>query len=344
MRNYFKDKKFKLLYLDIESGIPISWIPRLIVDDETNMSQVIAARAGPVSNEPYSGYDYKVDVRFHEGQSLIKTELRDIFDHFCTVTEMEWTKFLAVNPEKSDELITTLGYLDKTTVNRLLLLAVDDGKPTKDDSNYEWSCKKITVGGPELVLDFLLSVFCNHDNCEWVSRDDPSVKFQPVDDLSSLLWGENIPSLYMKVPIYDFSNFSGIDHLREYEEDYDDEFERYKSSNHYYYYSVNLKALSKLEGMIRIPPRVLKILTKEQKAELDAEIPKILKGELDYIAKSVLQQKVDSYEDDQASRYAQMREREWASSMYDALGGNGVDNVYMNDGLSLTPDGQMVDD
>lgn len=42
--------------------------------------------------------------------------------------------------------------------------------------------------------------------------------------------------------------------------------------------------------------------------------------------------------------YGRMREAAWAADMYDICGGDGVCNAYLSDGVSITPDGHLVDD
>lgn len=42
--------------------------------------------------------------------------------------------------------------------------------------------------------------------------------------------------------------------------------------------------------------------------------------------------------------YEQMEAAAWASCMYDICGGDGEGNAYLSDGISITPDGRLVDD
>lgn len=45
-----------------------------------------------------------------------------------------------------------------------------------------------------------------------------------------------------------------------------------------------------------------------------------------------------------ASNYARIEAAAWASDMYDICGGDGESNAYLGDGISITPDGHLVDD
>lgn len=45
-----------------------------------------------------------------------------------------------------------------------------------------------------------------------------------------------------------------------------------------------------------------------------------------------------------SSDYGRMAATAWASDMYDICGGDGEGNAYLGDGISITPDGDLVDD
>lgn len=45
-----------------------------------------------------------------------------------------------------------------------------------------------------------------------------------------------------------------------------------------------------------------------------------------------------------ASDYGRMEAAAWAADMYDICGGYGEGNAYLGDGISITPDGHLVDD
>ena len=347
MGNYFKDKKFRLIFLDVEGGIPISVIPRVIFDDQTEKSLVIAARGGPMDFNSYLSPGWKMEVKYSSDEQPKKVDFKDIYDHVCTLKEEEKKNFLKINSNVADEILERMRGLESGTISRLLVLAEEDEQTVEKPIGAEILCFKVKEGGPELVIEFLLSAFSRRDDWEWVRRDDPLQRYSPPDDFSFRLGGmtDEEKTAHKQIPIYDFSINSNLDDLIEYEEEFDDDADHfYRSSGYFYYYSVNLKALAKLKEMIHIPWRVQEVLTPDQVAKLDAEVPSILMSELDYIARSVLKQKVDSYVNDRARQYERMRAQQWASDMHDVLGGDGEGNVYMGEGLSLTPDGRLVDD
>ena len=347
MANYFKDRKFRLFYLDIKGGIPVSIIPRVITEDSTDQSMVIAARGGPLSFNSYLNPGRKIDVQFAIDKPAQKKYFKEIYDYICSLKESERTSFLNINPNVAEEIVEGMRWVERECVSRLLVLAQHDGQPVEKPTDTEFLYYEVKEGGPELVLEILLSAFCSRDDWDWVRRDDPSVKYVPPDDFSFRFGGltDEEKEEYKEIPVYDFSSNPNLDALIEYEEEFDDDGDNfYRSSGYFYYYSVNLKALTRLTEKIYIPWRVREVLTPEQIEKLDAEVPGILMSDLDYIARSVLMQKVDSYVDDRARQYDRMRAQQWASDMYDVLGGDGEGNVYMSDGMSLTPDGRIVDD
>lgn len=351
MINYFKDKKFRLSYLDMDGGIPIYCIPTIFINNETKKSQVIAARAGPLSHSSNLSSGISIDVMFTEGSESIKTKFEEIYEHISSLSNNEREIFLALNYEKSESILNSINIFEGVTVNRLLILSENDGIYPEDPSNSDWTIKEIKEGGSELVIDFLLSRFCRYDEYEWVRRDDPSVKFSPSYDLE-FSWSLTDSGMsqaeeaeHKRVPVYNLSNNATLDDLIEYEKYFDDDdFDWVRATNDYYYLNVVLDKLSKLTDMINIPQRILGVLTAEQKTQLDTQVPQILLGNLDYIVRSVLNQRVDSYSDDQASKYQSMHAQQWGSDMYEILGGDGEGNAYMSDGLSITPDGRIVDD
>jgi hypothetical protein len=347
MENYFKDKKFRLFYLDIEGGIPVSIIPRIITEDSTDRSLVIAARGGPLSFDSYLNPGRKLEVKFSIEKTVKEKYFKEIYDHITSLPESERANFLDINPSVSEEIVEEMRGLESECVRRLLVLAQDDGQPIEKPTDIEFLYFEVKEGGPELVLEFLLSAFCSRVNWDWVRRDDPSVKFVPPDDFSFQIGGltDEEKEEYKEISVYDFSWNTNLDELIEYEEEFNDIGDCVeRSSGYFYYYSVNLKALTRLVEKIYIPWRVREVLTIEQIEKLDAQVPEILMSDLDYIARSVLMQKVDSYVDDRARRYDSMRAQQWASDMYDVLGGDGEGNVYMSGGLSITPDGRITDD
>ena len=347
MGNYFKNKKFRLIFLDIEGGIPVSVIPRIITEDATDQSMVIAARGGPLTFNSYLNPGRKMEVKFSVEKLVQEKSFKEIYDHICSLKESERATFLGMNPTVAEEIVAIMRGLETECVRRLLVLAHNDGKPVEKPTDTEFLYYEVKEGGSELVLEFLLSAFCSRVNLDWVRRDDPSVKYIPPDNFSfriSRLTDEEKKE-YKEILVYDFSSYPNLDALIEYEEEFDDDWDQvYRSSGYFYYYSVNLKALSRLTEQIYIPSRVRKVLTPEQIDNLDAEVPEILMSDLDYIARSVLMQKVDSYVGDRARQYDRMHAQQWASDMYDVLGGDGEGNVYMSDGMSITQDGRIVDD
>jgi hypothetical protein len=341
MKNYFKDKKFQLLFLDQEGGFKIQDIPRMIWDDEKNKSCVIAARGSAMSSDHWMCD--RVEVRIKDESTSSKQKFKDVLDHICSLSNESFTSFMTLNAESKETIESLIELTSDVTVERLLLLVESDGSSIEGINSEHFKFCEIRDGGPELVIDFLLSKFCHHMNSKYISKVDPSrdIELSPLSILINTLDQEQ--SEYEEITSYDLSNHSTFHDLIEYDED-TDEGQRYKSSPLYYYYSVNLKAVERLEEKIDIPYRVEKILTEDQKTKLADEVPSILANELDYIAQSVLMQNVDSYSDDQDQKFRRMQEAQWSAGMYEAFGGDGQSNAYLGDGISITPTGKLVDD
>jgi hypothetical protein len=338
MTKYFKDKKFWLAFLDHPEGLRPSVIPRFIFDEATGKSLVVAARGGPMEGQSIP--DFNLSIRISENAPIKEQTFRDIYDYICNARQTsDFENLLKLNPESAETIMETVSELERSRVPRLLVLAESDGSSTDGlfGNPKDWACCIVKEGGPELVIDFLLSRFCRRTLTGWFHQDDPSVKVY-----SEPPWDE---SGYVSFTDYHFSNSSTFEDLVKHEEDFDDEAcKTYRTSADFYYYSVNLEALPKLDQMIRIPYRVRRVLTAEQSGLLDAQVPEILLHELDYIAKSVLRQRVRSYRDDQRNEYRRRSAQAWGSAMYDALGGDGEDDVYLGEGLCLSRSGRVVDE
>ena len=285
---------------------------------------VISARASEVSSDHLRGET--INVKLKEGQQLVKKTYRELFNYMWFLSEADFENFMLLNKDKKEILVGLKeGLFKDTTVRRLLVLLEHDGKPWEELLPKDWECCIVKTGHAELAIEFLLSKFCHAESFDWYRRDDPSVKYQPDEDdeidLLRFLLPEIDPLVYKKVWKYEFVNSSDLSELVEYWEYYDEDGGLQRNSDDYYYFSVNLKALDHLRHLIYVPSRVQEILTDEQSRLLEAQVPEILMGELDYIARSVLLQEVDSYRADRIRAYGEAMSQEWSSGMYEVLGG-----------------------
>lgn len=347
MRNYFKDKKFCLIFLDHVKGIPISGIPKMFRSEVTGQSCVVAARASEVSDDSFLGEF--VDIRYQKDGKQVKKKFKEVYDYILSLPAHEAENFIGNNEESTEKISYLADLVKDITVYRLLVLIESDGFGLNGLNKEEWKCCRVEEGGAELVVSFLLSKFCHNVEASYKHKTDPMKNFGPenakMSSLNDLIYGENWIDTFEVTTHYDFSNHSTFQDLIEFEEEWDmhSHFNA-KISNAFYYYSVDFKALKTLEQKISIPYRVEKILSDEQKAELDAEIPQILMEDLDYIAQNVLLQKVANYKEDKAMSYERAMSAQWASDIYETLGGDGENNAYLGDGVSITPSGKLVDD
>ena len=315
--------------------------------EESDDSCVIAARASEVSDDSFLGEF--VDIRFQKDGKKVKKKFKEVYDHILSLSTDDAENFIAINQDSEEKISYLTDLVKDITVSRLLVLIESDGLGLNGLRSEEFKCCRVEEGGPELIVNFLLSKFCHSVEASYLHKTDPTKNFGPenakMESLNSLIYGESWLEDFDVTIHYNFSNHSTFQDLIKYEESWDTDSNFHeKVSNAYYYYSVDLKALMKLEDQISIPYRVEKILTDEQKSKLDADIPQILLNDLDYIAQNVLLQKVDNFQDDKAMSYQRMMSAQWATDMYDTLGGDGDGTVYLGGGMSITSSGKLVDE
>jgi hypothetical protein len=344
MANYIKDNKLVLFYIGCEKGLPVQHLSRFVTDDVSGESLVISARTGPMSSDCFYNNEFEVDM----ANGLIKI-LREkkLVDYLWHLTHSDLHQFLQLsdrNQTTFDEIMVR--WID-VKAYKLMVLAYWDGsspdeinnmlKDTATSCSFDFSNFKI--GGPELMAEYLLADFCITNTTKSVRKLGHEKNYVAEDDiLSSILE----PEAFEEVPNWDIKILGSIE-APEYFEDYD-EGQAYKDSNRLYYYSLELKALNKLHEMLYIPYRVEKILTQEQLLELKNQAPQILLDEMDYLARVVFLQKLDDFRSDQYRSITAARAAAWNSTFYDDMGGDGVQSVYLGDGVSITSTGRLVDD
>jgi hypothetical protein len=222
-----------------------------------------------------------------------------------------------------------LSYADDCTLQEL----------EDDIRNLKFDFSSIKVGGPELAAEFLLSDFCLTHAFSRKIKDDLRESIDPLDISLAQITGDDPDHWYEDWTISSLGKIEAPAYL----EDDDIDMGSYKSSNRFYYYSLNLSALNKLNALLDIPYRVKKILTDEQLFALNNEAPSILLDEIDYIAKEVFNQKVDDFKSDSNHSLLARRSAAWGADMYEALGGDGGD-VYLSDGVIITPSGKLAEE
>jgi len=334
MPKYFKDQKFMLVFLHSEAGIFVDNLADFILDAKTNKSLLIAARG----DEEVEG----LTLLSRKQTNDISSEL-DWFYYLKDHPEDQWPDWIKRDQNNSDWAKDLIRMGNSKAVTFLLALAYDDDGDATNVGLDSHTFSNIKRGGTELVSEFLLSNFCHRSSQKLFRRDG-----QPISDDESMsitfALGEIDHAIYEMRWTYDFSLAVNFDNLAltqvlDYDEDYGFEY-----SIPVFQHGINQKAVPYLNELVAIPYRVRKLLSEAQQKTLADEVPEIVKQELDYVAIRLLGQPVQNYKMDRATDYARLQGAAWASDMYDICGGDGEGNAYLGDGISITPDGHLVDD
>ena len=350
MKKYFKDQKFLLIYQHSEHGIPVHNIADSIINED-NKSQVIAARG----DEPLSGEHY-----LDNGLHFEKIE-GDSASWYSIYLEYKYRKSngsdvelgLTKDVEVEEYLESLASFIEGKVVTKLITLAFDDDG--KIDGAEDATIKRIKRGGAELVIEFMLSKFIDESYKGWFYKSDGRplesnnyqriVKYSDSGLQSIQSWGE-IPfspeemSQIEEKWHYDFTTFDNLSAMGgiEYPED-----PEYDSIKYLYQHNISKKKLEKYKKNIEIPYRVYEILTDEQKQLLSNQVHGILMDTVDDIGHDLFGLSFDNFAADERHRKSIIASRQWGAELYGSLS-TGDGNVYLGDGMSLDPNGNLVDD
>ena len=324
-----------LVFLHSDAGIVIDNPADFIHDAKAKKSLVIAARG----NEEVEG----VTLLSRQQTKGNSSEL-DWFYYLKGHPEDQWPDWIKRDPKSSDWAKDLILKGNSNAATLLLILAYDDCDGDATDVGLDgYTFSKVKRGGSELVSEFLLSNFCLGSSQNLFRREG-----QPISDDESMsitfALGDIDHAIYEMRWTYDFSlavNFHNL--ALKQVMDYDVE-SGYEESFLVFQHGINQKAVPYLDELVAIPYRVRKLLSEAQQKTLADEVPEIVKQELDYVAIRLLGQPVQNYKMDRATDYARLQGAAWASDMYDICGGDGEGNAYLGDGISITPDGHLVDD
>ena len=295
---------YVLLYIESEEGIPISRIPFFCHDEESEKSYVISARARSFfySNDEIHHYNDGVTIGYCDVDSTEwrRTSPRKFFEYFNELSKIQKKRFweLINNDEPScalSEILTDLKRFDRPSLNRaLVLIHFEDSDPCALDSSLTeyLTCftdlagadkriyKRISVGGEEVVADYLLTRFLE-DKPHTVSQEENS-------DLESF----NEPDDPMKIKVRgftsgDFSYNETFEHLDPYNfVDFDDYgCEKYLRDD--FYYRFNHDLIDSFREDLRIPYQIDQILTSECRAALPSVLFDHVLSHIDSIKREV---------------------------------------------------------
>ena len=308
---------YVLLYIESEEGIPISRIPFFCHDEESEKSYVISARARSFfySNDEIHHYNDGVTIGYCDVDSTEwrRTSPRKFFEYFNELSKIQKKRFweLINNDEPScalSEILTDLKRFDRPSLNRaLVLIHFEDSDPCALDSSLTeyLTCftdlagadkriyKRISVGGEEVVADYLLTRFLE-DKQYPVTQDQDQDKDQDQDQDQKEHSYLNVfdgPDDLSKIKARgftsgDFSYNETFEHLDPYDYDFDDYgCEKYLRDD--FYYRFNHDLIDSFREDLRIPYQIDQILTSECRAALPSVLFDHVLSHIDSIKREV---------------------------------------------------------
>ena len=278
---------FVLLYLESEEGIPMSRIPYFCWNEETQRSYVVSARGNSFFNLCSSVFSYNHEdsqVRYFDVESgdLCRSTPKTLFHYYSELNEARrntfWNK-LRANDEYLFRVLREFEHFNRPSLNRALILihleetdqnALDRSLNAYLASLFEDAdadCqmfKRISVGGDEVIADYLLTRFLEDkkEKADHTSGENtPLEHFDPsFDPLSKYQLRGFAPG--------DFSYSEDLDHLHPFEYDYD--YHGYENTLPLddFYYRFNHDPIDSIREYLRIPVEIDQILPSETRAAL----------------------------------------------------------------------------
>lgn len=286
--NKLKNRDFALVFLDSESGLPLSFVHEIFFDKRGD-SNIISARAGEM-NSNWEVFKYSVSI----GDRLFELNRRQLYEYINTKKLQGLDAFFEENDFYQDWESIKNDASNLRAQRILILLDISNTESNWENCIGDWSFLKIKKGGAELISEFLLSSFCHKIEKKLFSINDLSQEIfkNPFEDkFSEDVLQDGIISL----KLYTTKICNNLRHIREHfiEEDFDPDVDYYKSREQIesYYYRVNLNQVDILRGYIQtpeIPNEVSKLLTDEQNTHLSLHAHRILTNNAQFILDKVL--------------------------------------------------------
>jgi hypothetical protein len=357
--NYLMNKRYCLLFFYHFDGYPISEIPNFITDDRRSV--VISARCSALSsNHERSFHEYKIKSTAYLGEiGKIRENATglDIFLWFNASPLNDRKNFLRLNRKEKFNIRYWFDFYSIQKFNSGLFLLDMDNFPEDDMRNalskVFASCLRLKFGGPELVAEFLLSDFIegtgHYSQFNLLPDQEVFAKYNDnshnPDIMSYDFIKDKLPGLMS--PLFEFGLNSNLDHLTSHHyiehQDFDGDYYE-QNIGPFIYFNLDLNLVKQIGGALRVPERVAEILEPHQISILKKTAPDYLISNLvtifnigfsQYFSMPVLSNVDDS---------THVSSDLWGQDMYDSLGGNGGDSVYLSDGMSLNPDGSIDED
>jgi hypothetical protein len=353
---YIRSRRYGLLYVHNVKGLHLRFIPSFFSND-VGKSVVIASRGNSINfkdkdfNQPT--VDIKNSVSGDGGYLGGEVDSLKMYFWIRSSTISQVKNFLRKNNEHRDWIKYRFKILNKETCKCLMLLLDLTGVKNDSIADVDWlTFAKLKTGGVELIPEFLLGSFIDEweavddeDNFEPNGKDYRMLRYGDDSDLASFFC-EPLSSEQIVVgecaPLFKLEMLSDLMHLTKYRyvsDSYDGQsWETAEGS--YVYFNVDIKNKKKLDDELLIPKRIYEILDESQIEHLKKTAASVITDNLEYVYKSILKQQIPQVE----SFKLNSQHNAWGTDMYSLLGGDGYEDVYLGDGMSIDANGRIVDD
>ena len=346
---YINTRTFGLLYYCNywELGIELKDIPRFWTDNK-GKSRVISARTNArrsYNEKNFKSGTIKINTTlFSANSSIYEGEVGhiELFLWMRSATLSEIKKLFRKNKEQIENIRAIYDYYSayngKNTESGIFLLDLtgDDSNITDEEIKYT-RCLNLKKGGIEIIHEYLASTFIQeHDTLiSEFSRIERGFEFSD----SNGTWSTKIS------PFFTFSLNTDFTHLTKNKIEYDVDLESgipyIQQNDTYPYFNLSLDIVQRLNENLSIPERIRELLTAEQLAKLSDICREVVIDNIVLIFESCFKQ--HHFFPPMPAKLYQPYDT-WAPELYDALGGDGGDSVYLSDGMSINADGTIDDD
>jgi len=354
--DYIRNKKYGLIYLHYEDEFSLKDISKIFIDEDTGKSVVISAIGSSIWYENYSKksnfIEIKKSIMGESGKLYGKVSPMNMFFWLTAATKNQVKSLLRENSEsiewirnaykvfKNHKCKSVVALLDLTNVKNHEL----------GDVTY-LNCAKLKIGGVELISEYLLSNFI----IEWMEEFRYS-QLEPVSDTYyKSIHGNDYETEFFfskgsksyergfSSPLFTFDKKFNLSHLTVGEVvTHEDDYSTWETEEgSYCYFNLNLDKVKIIDDSLTIPRRILEILDEGQINHLNKTAASVINDDLIRVYSGIFNQIIPS---DISETRSNNSIDTWGSDMYDILGGDGTDTVYLGDGVSIDSRGNLVDD
>lgn len=272
-------RQLALLYLGRENGLSIQALPRLFADPASHETRVVSARTCPMSSDACCFGDVEVDMLDGlNGQHLQSAVVprKVLFDHAFSIPPAQLTHFEQQSTKNRSAIRSIQSDWRDVSAQKAMVLvdcsALEPGALQSKLGGLHLDFLQIKMGGPELMVEFLLSSFCVNPLNTVIEKPG----FEGLSSLEALIAQSDAFEWVLNWDVSIEGTIQAPEYLT-------DTFEGgiYKDSCIFYEYALDRKTLKKLEDLLRIPFRIDQILSDEQKLQLKTGAFDVLLDELD---------------------------------------------------------------